>query len=126
MAIQIVIPEDELAGLNSHARHRLQGVISDFANDVIAEANRIESGQNMTQAPPQVTSSMVDHAATFVRRGLSSPKPRLGWKILRVIGAVLSLFVGITYDRTKQDPTGFLPLIILIGAAILCVTISTL
>lgn len=59
MPIQIVIDEDDLVGLNEHARNKIEESANNFITDLIEESNRIESGRNTTSGQPEITSSMV-------------------------------------------------------------------
>ena|SRR5437867_4383030 len=125
--MQIEVPDSDLKGFNEQARARLSAVTLKFAEDLVEEANRIETGRNTTQGEPEITSSMVHDAELSIRRGLGVPRKSRGSKILRVVGAVLSLAVGIVYNATKLQGAGYMFLFIsVVTAAIICVTISTL
>lgn len=127
MALDIQIPENDLNGFSDEARDHLKKATADYATDLIEEANRIETGRNSTGGSPEVTRGMVDDAKVLLRRGLGAPKKSMGIRILRVIAAVLSLGVGIMYDKTSLQNGGYMLLFILVFAsAILTVTISTL
>lgn len=98
-----------------------------FVDDLIEESNRLESSRNTTGDDPQVTSSMVNDASVLILRGLSQPRRGVGIKILRVAAAVSSLLVGVLYDPDKLQSAEYMLLFILIvTAAILTVTISTI
>jgi hypothetical protein len=124
--MQIEISDADLAGFNNQARERLAAVTLEFAEELVEEANRIETGRNTTHGEPEITSSMVHDAELSIRRGLSAPRKSRGSRILRIAGAVLSLFVGIIYNATKLQGAGYMFLFIsVVTAAIICVTIST-
>ena len=127
MSLEIQIPENDLTGFREQAHARLKEATTKFATDLIEEANRIETGRNSTSGPPEVTRGMVNDAEVLLRRGLSAPKKSWISKIFRVIAAVLSLGVGIMYDGTALQDSGYLLLfILLVAAAIFAVTMSTL
>ena len=127
MPEQIEIADDKLAGFSAQARTRLKDAVAEYATDLIEEANRIEAGRNSTTGPPEVTRGMVIDAKDLLRRGLGVPKKRWGFKILRVVAVILSLVVGIMYNETALQDSGYLLLFILVvAAAILAVTLSTL
>lgn len=127
MPINIKIQDSDVAGFNDQAQDGLKAATSEFISDMIDEANRIESGRNNTQGPPQITSSMVNDAKVLIRRGLATPKKSIGSRILRIFAAVLSLVVGIMYDKTKlQDDIYLLFFILIMAVTIICVTISTI
>lgn len=127
MSVEIQIPEDGLTGFSQQARERLKEATAEYATDLIEEANRIEAGRNSTSGPPEVTRGMVDDARVLLRRGLNVARKDWGSKTLRVVAAVLSLCVGVMYDKDALQDSGYLLLfILLVAAAILAVTISTL
>ena len=125
--MQIQIPDQDLKGFNEKAKEKLSQATTEFISDLIEESNRLEASRNTTGDDPQITSSMVNDARVLLRRGLSLPKKGVGIKSLRVISAVLSLFAGMLYDTTKLQDSGYMLLfIVVITAAILTVTISTI
>lgn len=127
MSLKIDIPEDNLTGFSQQARLRLKEATAEYATELIEEANRIEAGRNSTRGPPEVTRGMVDDAGLLLRRGLSAQ--RKGWKskITRIVAVVLSLCVGILYnDAALQNSAYLLIFVLLVAAAILAATISTL
>lgn len=127
MPIDITIQDTDVEGFNHQARNKLEESVDEFVSDLIEEANRIESGRNSTSGNPEITSSMVNDARVLIRRGLAQPKKGMGVKLLRIASAVLSLAVGMMYDATKLQDSGYMFLfIIVITAAILSVTIATI
>lgn len=127
MPIAIHIQDQDVSGFNTQAKIKLEESVNEFVSDLIEEANRIESGRNSTSGDPEITSSMVNDARVLIRRGLAQPKKGMGIKILRISSAVLSLAVGMMYDSTKLQDSGYMLLFILvIAAAILSVTVATI
>lgn len=123
--MEVKILEKDLEGFNEKAKKKLIEASEEFIRDLIEESNRIESARNSTSTDPEITSSMVNDATVLLRRGLSQPRKSIGIKSLRVVAAVLSLLVGILYDSTKLQNSGYMLLFIgIITAAILTVTIS--
>lgn len=123
--MEIDIPEDNLTGFNDKAREMLSTATSEFVEDLIQEANRLESSKNFTGDDPQITSNMVNDARVLIRRGVHQPKKSKGSKFLRVASAVLSLGVGIIYDSTLlQEALYMLIFIVVLTAAIITVTLS--
>jgi len=57
--MQIDIDDATLAGFNTPARTELKKATLQFADDLLAEANRIEASRNPTAGTPQVTSGMI-------------------------------------------------------------------
>lgn len=125
--MEINIPDQDLSGFNQKAKDKLIEATKDFVSDLIEESNRLESTRNTAGDEPEIISSMVNDARVLIRRGLSQPKKSMGMKTLRVIAAALSLLVGILYDPTELQSSGYMLLFIaVITAAILTVTISTI
>jgi hypothetical protein len=127
MPVEILIPDAAIVGFNDQAQAKLKEVAGKYSNDIIEEANRLEAGHNTGQGPPEVTSSMVTDADTLLRRGLAQKKKNFGRKILNIGSSVASLGVGILYDKNSLQSAGYLFLfVIVIAAAILLLTLSTL
>ena len=127
MSVEVRIPDDGLTGFSEQAQKLLKEATAEYATDLIEEANRIEAGRNSTSGPPEVTRGMVDDARVLLRRGLGVPRRGWGSKVLRVLAAVLSLGVGVSYSKSGLQNSGYpLSFILLVAAAILAVTISTL
>jgi hypothetical protein len=128
MPLDVQISDDDLKGFSPQARENLKEAITDYATELIEEANRLEADRNATSGTPEVTRGMVTDANVSLRRGLGTPKKSWGLRVLRVVAAVLSLSVGFMYDQSKlQQSGGYLLLFILaVAAAILTVTITTL
>ena len=125
--MQIEIDDATLAGFNTLARTELKKATLQFADDLLAEANRIDAARNPAAAAPQVTSGTVLDAAVLVRRGLVQPRKKIRAKLLRVCAAALPLVVGLTYDASKlQDKTYMMLFVLLVALTILSITISTL
>lgn len=125
--MEIEIEEDDLAGFNVNAHNELKKAAKEYIDDVIEESNRIESARNSTSNNPEITSSMVNDAKILIRRGLSQPKKKIGVRIVRIVGAILSVVSGVLYDSTKLQDSWYMVLFIgVITATILTVTISTI
>lgn len=125
--MEIQISENDLKGFNNKAKGKLSEAATEFVGDLIEESNRLESTRNTTGDDPEITSSMVNDARILIRRGLTQPKKGIGLKALRISAAVLSLLVGMLYDSTKLQSSGYMVFfIVVITAAILTVTISTI
>lgn len=127
MPINININDADLAGFNEQAKQELKASIETFSDDLISEANRIESSVNSTSQGPEITSSIVRDAKVLIRHKISKPKRNI-WSIILKIGAsVLSLIAGIMYQKEKlQDTTYLVIYIIVIAFAILLTTITVI
>lgn len=123
--MEIEINDNNLSGFNKNAQNELKKVATEYIDDVIEESNRIESSRNTTGKNPEITSSMINDANILIRRGLSQPKKKIGIRILKVAGVLLSVVSGLLYDSTKLQNSGYMVLfIVVITCTILTVTIS--
>lgn len=127
MPINIDITDSDLAGFNDQAKQELKVSVETFSDDLIAEANRIESSINSTSQGPEITSSIVRDAKVLIRHKISKPKKNV-WSIILKIGAsVLSLVAGIMYQKEKlQDTTYLVFYILIIAIAILLTTLTVI
>jgi hypothetical protein len=125
--MDIELEESDLDGFNGQAKSKLKEAATSFVSDLIEESNRLESKNNSSGGEPEVTSSNVADADILVRKGLSQNKKGYGTKAIRIIAALLPLVVGAMYDSTKlQDSAYMLIFVIVVTAAIIMVTISTI
>ena len=127
MPIDIRVEDTDLVGFSDPAKDGVKKAGEDFVKHVIAEANRLESGQNAGSGPVEITKAMVDNAALIQRHAIGSKKTPLGIKMLRIASAVISLVVGFMYDEVKLQNTGYMAIfVVFIAVAILTTTLSTL
>src|SRR5437016_2931687 len=127
MPIEITIPDAALTGFNAQAQTKLHSVVKEFVDDLIDESNRIEAGQNTTEGAPEITSSMVSDARVFVRSGSTPRKESFGRRLVRILAPVLTLVVGVMYDKQSLQQGVYMAVfVIFIAAAILCTTLSAL
>ncbi len=127
MPINININDADLAGFNDQAKQELKTSIETFSDDLIAEANRIESSVNSTSQGPEITSSIVRDAKVIIRHKISKPKRNRCSILLKIGASVLSLVAGIMYQKEKlQDTTYLVFYIIIIALAILLTTITVI
>ncbi len=127
MPVEVRIEDNELVGFSVQARDHLKTSILSYSAELVAEANRIEAGRNRTSGTPEVTQGMVNDASTLLRHGVGSPKKNLWDRGVRIISAILSLLVGISYDNEKlREPTYMVFFIVLVALAILFVILATL
>src|SRR5688500_646177 len=85
----------ELEGLNAAALGELSRQGDAFAKDVIAEAGRLEAAQHTTAGDPEITSTMIDHAARQVRMGLERRPMRRRFLVYQTLVALGAIVVGV-------------------------------
>lgn len=66
--MEVKIPDQRLEYLNPAARVTLAGKTSQYAEDVLQEAGRLESAQHSAAGNPEITSTMISDADTYIRR----------------------------------------------------------
>lgn len=127
MPININIDDPDLAGFNDQAKNELKSSIETFAEDLIAEANRIESTVNSTAQGPEITSSIVRDAKVLIRHKISRPQKNIWLIILKIAASVISLLAGLMYQKDELQNTGYLVFyIIVIAIAILLTTLTVI
>ncbi|MCD8741857.1 hypothetical protein LT679_14670 [Mucilaginibacter roseus] len=127
MPIIININDSDLAGFNDQAKQELELSVKTFSDDLIAEANRIESSVNSTSQGPEITSSIVRDAKVLIRHKISKPKKHIGSIILKIAASVFSLIAGTMYQKENLQNTIYLVLyIIVIALAILLTTLTVI
>lgn len=126
MPIDIKIEDNDLVGFNQQAKDELVNSITEFSDDLITEANRIESQTNSTSQGPEVTSSMVRDAKVLLRHKLGKPQTSTGSIILKILATLFVLLSGIMYqpDKLKAVDEYMVFYIIVIALAILFTTLT--
>lgn len=127
MPVTVSIPDSSLQGLSAPARQELESKIQDFATDLISESNRIEATNRSPSDAADVSAQMVRDACTFVRRGMISKPPSVSSKMWRLGSALLSLLVGIAWDKDSIQNSSYIIFFgFLIAVTILTVSYSLL
>ena len=112
MPINININDSDLSGFNDQAKQELKSSIETFSDDLISEANRIESSVNSTSQGPEITSSIVRDAKVLIRHKINKPKKNVWSILLKIAASVLSLIAGIMYQKEKLQDTTYLVILI--------------
>jgi hypothetical protein len=124
MAVTIIIADSDLSGLSAPARQQLETTVREFSTDLISEANRLEAANRSPSDAPDVNAQMVRDASIFVRKGMARKSPSIWVRVGRVAAAVLSLIVGVAWDKDKlQDSTYLVTFGLLFAAAFIAVTV---
>lgn len=94
-----------LDGFNAQAKQQLIEEVKSFTLNVIMETQRLEGFHNPTGSTPEITSTMVKDASTFVKGPHRIRK--LGYKtiIIKSSSILFPLLTSILFDKSKlQDP----------------------
>ncbi len=127
MPIEIKIDDSDVDGFSKPAKKRLEEAVKEYASALILESNRIEVGRNSGSGPPEVTQGMVSDAVIVRGRALGTHQTRSSSKLVKIISAILTVAVGVMYDRTLlQKPLYLAIFIMVLGSAIVTNTISIL
>lgn len=115
---------ENLGSFSELARHRLCYHTNAFIDDLVSEAERIESAQNSRSELAEITASMVDDAAIIIRKTLRPKKRNLLSVLGRVAASILPLLLGLFFDPARLSETTYSSIIIPAGAiTIVIVTI---
>ena len=88
------------------AHQKLLDVLSEFGNDVIAEAGRLEARWRTDSAgEPEITSRDVTDAATISHRAPPTKKPDTRYRVLDAT-AFAAAFVGGVFGNNISTPVG--------------------
>lgn len=100
--MQVEIPEGNLSYLNPAARDELKRRVSDYADDLLREAGRLEGTQRSTHGDPEITSTIVKDANTGLRRTYVRP-PRSKWlvflQVVSYLGAIAAAVAATDLDQ---------------------------
>ncbi len=112
------------AGLHGPASVEFNKHVQQFADDLRAETERVEAGQNPGGATPQFTAAMVQRAGTRVRLGeIAAPKKRSIGRLISALATTLAGAVaGVASNKFGEEDwaTATLPAAVL--AALVAVT----
>jgi len=99
MQFDLIVPEGKLKHLNVQAHERLQGALSQYADDLLAEAGRLEANMNAGSGTPQITSAMVRDAELLLRRGLTRPAQHWSLRLLKIVSTASAVITGLMADK---------------------------
>jgi hypothetical protein len=123
MDVKITIPENLSIGLSVAANEEISNELNKYTDEILLEAQRIESGQNTSKMAPDINRLMIQQAILYLRR---MPR-KTGNNIFKIISSILSpisgVAVGILYR--PQDFTDTIKLWLFIVICIL-LTVSTI
>lgn len=128
MPINIEIEDGKLEGFNEHAQEKLKASIESYSNSLISESNRLEAGFNSASGVPEITSSIVSEANSYLTNRFSS-KSRSSWgrKLTKIAATVFALITGLVYESdSMQEPTTLIAFVIVLSLTIILTTINVL
>ncbi|MDD5313336.1 MAG: hypothetical protein PHO26_09910 [Dehalococcoidia bacterium] len=123
--MQIEINDNALKGFNTQAKDELSKATKRFVDDLIKESNRIESSFQQNTGEAQVTSTIVNNADIFLRRGLARSNKNSKTILTRILAAIFALIVGFLYDtKLLQESTYMVIFTVILAITIVLVTFS--
>jgi len=113
MPIVITIPDSRLTGFSEPAIEQAHASVQDYVDALMGEIDRYEQIKRLpASGRPEITGAIVKDATLLLQRGLGT-KP-IGWlsammtKGIRIVAALLSLFVGMMYDAAQLQNQQYL------------------
>ena len=123
--MQIDIPDNDLDGFNNQAQLAFTLAVQQFAQALIEEANRLEAHANASNGPPEITSSNVNDANLYVRKGWAKKRKTAGSKFRKALSSILPFLVDMMYNSDSlQDRTYLLLFILALAFTIILVSVS--
>ena len=113
MPLEISIPEEDVRYLTEPAKRRVREEVVRFANELLAEAGRLEAARSGTTSDPQITDREIGDATIITRRYARRKRSRvlLISGLLAPIGAPL---VGVTTSQGLDEAANQIMFVIFI------------
>ncbi|MEW5870756.1 MAG: hypothetical protein AB1894_15895 [Chloroflexota bacterium] len=102
MPIQIDVSDDDIKYFNDRAKQELKNVSTDYAQEVIREANRLEANIKTTQGNPEITSSHVKDASTVISRRFINPRKHWWFYAIKTLAIIGALITGFAFDKLSE------------------------
>lgn len=88
--------------LSQPARARLTECVGQYAGSLLDEASRMEAGQRDGSGDPEITSTIVSDADTYLRRAYRRQGPSRWGRLAQFVGTAAGIAVGVfATDLTK-------------------------
>lgn len=123
MKINIEIEDKKVINFSASAKNALEQKVTEYANEIVKEANLIEEGLRDDDAQREITSTIISQAVRKSKISVKK-KPSASNVILRVVSALSLATIGFFYD-----PNGYannLQKLYLFIAIIIIAAITTL
>ena len=101
MEVKFEIPDKKVEYFSGNAKNKIVDHAKEYTIDIINEAERIELSTHEGDAPSEITSSHVGHAANKFRSISRVKKKKRGMTILKIISDFLLLFAGFMFLPDK-------------------------
>lgn len=121
--MNIVIDDTKLEGFTQGAKDEMSKQILTFANEVVEEANRIESNYSENGDEPEIITAYIREAARSRMRFKN--KKSLKNIVVHILSSISILFAGLLYD-TDEFKSALWKLLIFIGILLIAGVSTTL
>lgn len=126
--MDIRVDDQHLEGFNEQARGSFRKAISDYSLDVVTETLRIESSRRTSGANvPEVTSTIVDTAVSFLRNGFGAKKKSKSIVALKVASNIFWVTTGgMFFSPNMTNQLYLIGFVFVLVAAVITSTLSLL
>jgi hypothetical protein len=123
MPINITVSDTEITYLNIPARNELEVVLTEYKNEILAEANRLEAANRSTPGTtPQVISSNIRDAEIIIRHRFRVPKKSLWLAGIKVMATLFGILAGLASNQLTTEWWGPYAFSVTISLAIIFTT----
>ena len=99
MKFRVEIGDEHLVNLSDGAKQELSSQLTQYAENIVKEANLIEEGNHELGAETEITSSIIMHAVRKYKSNITSKqKNRKGMILLKTVSAFSMLFTALLFD----------------------------
>jgi hypothetical protein len=127
MPVQIVANDEATQYLNAPAVAELQLAATQYVQDVLREASRLEAAGKSTKGNPEVTSSMIRDADMLLRRAYTKPKKDPVIISAHLLSTVGGFLVGFFTDAEKlKNPGTFILFVVILAVTITAAVVGVL
>lgn len=95
LPVEIDLPDGIAQGLSPAARSKLDECVQGLARDIVDEASRMEANQRSNAGQPEITSTMIADAASWIRRGYVRPPPSPRARMIQLASASSAILTGV-------------------------------
>ncbi len=127
MALNLAVTNDTTEHLNQPAEAQTIAALKRYADDLLAEASRLEAVLKTTSGNPEITSSMIKDADLLLRRGYR--KPRKSRRLIgsQIIAPVSGFLTGMLADlKLLAEPQWLVAFVIVLTVTITSTVIVVL
>lgn len=127
MALNLAVTNDTTEHLNQPAEAQTIAALKRYADDLLAEASRLEAVLKTTSGNPEITSSMIKDADLLLRRGYRKPRKSRLLIGSQIIAPVSGFLTGMLADlKLLAEPQWLVAFVIVLTVTITSTVIVVL